>query len=236
MVELPKELKQGGFDVVTEFAGKPKPGQILIVGNGGCVLFYVAEQDPATTRRLVDFLQQSDSAGVIFTKEAMAGTFKLGAAKMANDTAPDVVMAFRWYDRPNEFQLPGMIDSDWQRGAGHGTHATLSRYDMHNMLIAAGPDFKRGVSSELPSGNVDLAPTVAKILGIGAPPMDGRVLSEAMIRSEGSTLKAETNTIEAENGLPAGKWHQYLKVSHVGSTFYLDEGNGGFVPTKPASD
>ena len=74
-----------------------------------------------------------------------------------------------------------MIDADWQRAAGKGTHATLSRFDMHNTLIAAGPDFKRGETDDLPSGNVDLAPTILQILGIKPPQkMDGRILSEAM--------------------------------------------------------
>src|ERR1700757_1004389 len=105
-----------------------------------------------------------------------------------NDHAPDVVMAFRWNDSKNQFGVPGMIDADWQRAAGKGTHATLSRFDMHNTLIAAGPDFRRGETDDLPSGNIDLAPTILKILGITTPdPMDGRVLGEVMT---GSNLHA----------------------------------------------
>jgi arylsulfatase A-like enzyme len=78
-----------------------------------------------------------------------------------------------------------MIDADWQRAAGKGTHATLSRFDMHNVLIAAGPDFRRGETDDLPTGNIDLAPTILQILGSKAPAkMDGRVLSEAMIGSD----------------------------------------------------
>ena len=56
-------------------------------------------------------------------------------------------------DSKNQFNVPGMIDADWQRAAGKGTHATLSRFDMHNTLIAAGPDFKRDQTDDLPSGN-----------------------------------------------------------------------------------
>ncbi len=59
-------------------------------------------------------------------------------------------------------------------------HATLSRFDMHNTLVAAGPDFRQGWTDETPSGNVDLAPTIAAILGLQPDEaMDGRVLSEA---------------------------------------------------------
>ena len=138
----------------------------MLVGNGGSVLFYVVGHDATVTRRLVEFLQQSDFAGVIFTKQGFPGTFHLDDAKIDNPHAPDVVMAFRWNDLKNQFGASGMIDADWQRKAGEGTHATLSRFDMHNTLIAAGPDFRRGQTDDLPTGNVDVAPTILHILGI----------------------------------------------------------------------
>ena len=122
-----------------------------------------------------------------------------------------------------------MIDADWQRAAGKGTHATLSRFDMHNTLIAAGPDFKRGETNDLPSGNVDLAPTILQILNIKSMPrMDGRILSEAMTVAT-PLQKSETKTIEATKHFPSGTWRQSLQMSRVGSTIYLDEGNGAFV-------
>ena len=141
----------------------------MVVGNGGSVLFYIEGHDAEVTRRLVEFLQQTDFAGVIFTKQPMEGTFGLEQAKIESDHAPDAVIAFRWNDSKNQFGVPGMIDADWQRKAGEGTHATLSRFDMHNTLIAAGPDFRRGETIDLPSGNVDLAPTILRILGITPP-------------------------------------------------------------------
>ena len=230
-VDLRKILNGAGFTAKTEFTDEPKAGEIMLVGNGGSVLFYVVQHDPATTRRLVEFLQQSDFAGVIFTKELMQGTFGLDQAKIDGQHAPDVVMAFRWNDSKNPFGIPGMINADWQRTAGKGTHATLSRFDMHNTLIAAGPDFRHGQVNDLPSGNVDLAPTILRILGITAPQqLDGRVLSEAMAKIDMPALKPETKTIEATKDFPSGTWRQSLQISRVASTIYLDEGNGVFVP------
>ena len=201
----------------------------MLVGNGGSVLFYVEGHDPEVTRRLVEFLQQTDFAGVIFTKEPMPGTFNLSEAKIASRHAPDVVMAFRWDDSKNQFGVSGMIDADWQRKAGEGTHVTLSRFDMHNTLIAAGPDFQRGRMTDLPSGNVDLAPTILRILGITPPQqLDGRILSEAMTKIDMPALKPETKTTEATKDFPSGSWRQSLQISRVGSTLYLDEGNGQF--------
>ena len=232
-IDLRKTLTDAGFVAKTEFDGQPKPGDIMLVGNGGSVLFYVVGHDAMVTRRLVEFLQQSDFAGVIFTKQGLSGTFHLNDAKIDNPHAPDVVMAFRWNDSKNQFGTPGMIDADWQRAAGEGTHATLSRFDMHNTLVAAGPDFRRGQTDDLPTGNVDLAPTILHILGFNASKeMDGRILSEALVSTDRVPpgRKTETKTMESGKDFPAGTWRQSLQISRVGSTIYLDEGNGSFVP------
>jgi predicted AlkP superfamily pyrophosphatase or phosphodiesterase len=238
-IDLRKILNDAGFTAKTESSGEPKPGEIMLAGNGGSVLFYVVGHDEKLIHRLVEFLQQSDFVGVIFTKERMEGTFMLEQAKIhppsrgygaaSSDHAPDVMMSFRWNDSKNQFGIPGMIDADWQRAAGKGTHATLSRFDMHNTLIAAGPDFRRGETDDLPTGNIDLAPTILRILRIKAPQqMDGRTLFEAMANLNTPAAKAETKTIEAANHFPSGTWRQSLRISRVGSTIYLDEGVGAF--------
>ena len=234
-IDLRKILNEAAFVATTEFNGEPKQGDIMLAGNGGSVLFYVTGHDATVTQRLVEFLQQSDFAGVIFTKQPMEGTFALEQANIQNDRAPDVVMAFRWDDSKNQFGVPGMIDADWQRAAGKGTHATLSRFDMHNMLIAAGPDFKRGEMDNLPSGNVDLAPTIVQILGIKPPEMDGRILSEAMTVAVPSQ-KPETKTIDATKHFRSGTWRQSLQISRIGSTVYSDQGNGAFVANESQSN
>jgi len=230
-IDLRKILNDAGFRAKTQFTDEPKTGDIMLAGNGGSVLFYVIGQDETLTRRLVEFLQQSDFAGVIFTRKPLQGTFVIEQAMIQNDHALDVVMAFRWNDSKNQFGVPGMIDADWQRAAGKGTHATLSRFDMHNTLIAAGPDFRRGEADDLPSGNVDLAPTILRILGITSlRQLDGRILSEAMTDSgpATATLKPENKMIEATKAFPSGSWRQSLQISRVGSTIYLDQGNGTF--------
>jgi predicted AlkP superfamily pyrophosphatase or phosphodiesterase len=235
-IDLRKILNEAGFAATTEFKGEPKQGDIMLAGNGGSILFYVIGHDASVTRRLVEFLQQSDFAGVMFTKQPMEGTFALEQANIQSDRAPNVVMAFRWDASKNQFGVPGMIDADWQRAAGKGTHATLSRLDMHSTLIAVGPDFKRGETNDLPSGNIDLAPTILQILGIKPPQqMDGRVLSEAMTAATPSQ-KSETKTIEATKNFQSGTWRQSLQLSRLGSTIYLDEGNGAFVANEPAAN
>ena len=47
-----------------------------------------------------------------------------------------------------------------------GMHGSFSPIDVHNTLIAYGPDFREGMRDTLPTGNVDVAPTIASILGL----------------------------------------------------------------------
>ena len=59
-------------------------------------------------------------------------------------------------------------------------HGSFSPIDVHNLLLATGPDFRDAFVDTLPSGNVDVAPTIAKILGIELPQAQGRPLLEAL--------------------------------------------------------
>ncbi len=123
---------------------RPKAGQIMVVGNAGTVLFYIIEHDRAVTARLVEWLQHSDFAGVIFTREKFEGAFPLESvrAKYGRCARRDGGVALERetqslrHPRPDHTPIPA-------RGAGKGSHVTLSEFDVHNTLIA--------VRSQLPS-------------------------------------------------------------------------------------
>jgi predicted AlkP superfamily pyrophosphatase or phosphodiesterase len=232
-LDAAERLRAAGFDAVRHFPDAPKPGQVLVVSLGGSVEFYVIDHDPATIRRLVVYLQHSDFAGVILTRGAQEGTFTFAQLHLETPNAPDVLVASHWNDRPNEFGTPGQVSSDIGRKVGEGTHTTLSPFDMHNTLIASGPDFRRGWADETPSGNVDLAPTILSILGLGASKeMDGRILTEALAAAENAPT-AVTHELKAERPLGATTWRQTLRLTTVGKTTYFVEGNGGPVSKQP---
>lgn len=227
-IDFPGELRAAGFDAVTVFEQTPKGGQIMVVGNGGTILFYIIEHDHPVAARLVEWLQHSDFAGVIFAREKFEGAFPLESVHANTAEAPDVMVALRWNPKPNRFGIPGQIVTDATRGAGKGSHATLSEFDVHNTLIAAGPRFRRAMVNDLPSGNVDLAPTILHVLGLESPhKFDGRVLSEAMT-GESEPSRAVIETMEVTRKFPSGEWRQHLRISRVGETTYIDEGNGAF--------
>ncbi|MEO8428816.1 MAG: alkaline phosphatase family protein [Verrucomicrobiota bacterium] len=224
--DLIESLRRSKFTAGKQFQN-PEAGDIMVINLGGSTSFYVFEHDEAVIRRLVAFLQGSDFAGVIFSALPVDGTFPLSQAHVqSTNGSPDVLVSMRWTDERNEFGAPGMIVSV-EGKKGRGTHASLSPFDLHNTLIAAGPDFKKGFVSELPSGNIDVAPTVLSILGASSPtPMDGRVLVEAMIGDESPAFTPETNTREASYDLGFLVWRQYLTFTRVGSALYYEEGNG----------
>ena len=67
-IDFPAELRKAGFDATAAFKETPKRGQVMVVGNGGTILFYVIEHDRDVATRLVEWLQRSDFAGVIFRR------------------------------------------------------------------------------------------------------------------------------------------------------------------------
>lgn len=231
-IDFTAELRKAGFDMKDPFTETPKRGQIITADNAGTILFYVIEHDPAVTAKLVDWLQRSDFAGVIFAREKFEGTFPLEFVRANSADAPDVMVSLRWNEKPNQFGIPGHIMADNARPAGKGTHVTLSKFDVHNILFAAGPDFRERTKTTLPSSNLDLAPTILHILGVEPPQkLDGRVLVEAM-EEKAERMETLSKTIDATRKFPAGVWQQHLRVSLVGETVYIDEGNGSFEAAK----
>jgi predicted AlkP superfamily pyrophosphatase or phosphodiesterase len=224
--DVVESLKRVKFTATRQLQN-PEAGDVLVDSLGGTIFFYVFEHETEVIERLVTYLQGTDFAGVIFSPLPMEGTFPLSEVHLAaKDGAPDVAVSMRWTSEDNENGAPGMLTvADGVKG--RGSHGSLSRFDLHNTLIAAGPDLKKGFVSELPTGNIDVAPTVLWLLGVSPKtPMDGRVLSEALVDQEAASLKPIEKTIESTRELGFITWHQYLKITRVGDALYYEEGNG----------
>jgi len=226
-VDFAALLSEAGFRAFRKFLQEPVSGDILVVGNGGTVFFYVVGHDRETTRRLVEFLQQGPLCGVLFSSEKLPGTFSPALAHVNSPDVPDVIVSLRWNRSQNASGVAGMIvsDSPSNKQPGHGMHGSLSPFDMHNTLIARGPDFRQGFVDPLPSGNVDVGPTVLWILGVApARKMDGRVLGESLRKSPFPPPHVQSISTSAAS---TGSWRQYLKLVTVDGTEYLEEGNAG---------
>ena len=78
-----------------------------------------------------------------------------------------------------------------------------------------------------PTGNVDLAPTALRILGLpGGESMDGRVLEEALADGpDPDSVASNTETFHAERELGHARYRQEITMSSVGKTTYVDQGS-----------
>jgi predicted AlkP superfamily pyrophosphatase or phosphodiesterase len=236
-VDLVAELRKAGFQATRRFSSTPAAGDVLVEGLGGSALIYVIGHEDKTVGGIVNFLQTQDFAGPIFTAAPRKGTFSLDDGLIHSRQAPDIMFSFRWTSDTNANGAPGYIISESQGsnlslGSGQkATHASLSPFDLHNMLVAAGPDFRQGFVDDTPSGNVDVAPTVLKLLGIKPfQSMNGRVLSEALTSSGGTSPKTEKKELTAHATLPAGEWTQKLLMNEVDGVRYFEEGTATFAP------
>ena len=169
----------------------PAPGSlpangIVVAANGGSDYFYVPGHDATTVKNLVKFLQQREEYGAIFVDSRygnIPGTLTMAQvnlenASRQNNGQPDVVVSFSWDSTVSIQGMPGIEFESFSAGQ-HGMHGSFGVNDVHNTLIASGPSFAN-TTVATPSGNVDVAPTVAYLLGLSMPQADGRVLNEAL--------------------------------------------------------
>jgi len=231
-VDIAKALQGAGFRATREFTQPPLIDAILVVSNGGSTLLYVIGHDLKLVQNVVDFLQSQPFTGVLFTRQPIEGAFTLEQACINTPDAPDILVAYRWSADKSSNGTPGLVFcDDPTRKPGQGMHVSLSRFDMHNTLVGAGPDFRRGTVDALPTGNVDIAPTLLWILGIKPPgPMDGRVLAEALTIDGPKVGKPMTSQLRTTRRQTSFIWRQYLKRTELNGVIYLDEGNGAVDP------
>lgn len=128
-------------------------------------------------------------------------------------------------DRDAQGIIGGCYD-DSHIAVGGGTHGGLSRHELHNVCVAYGPAFRQGYTNPLPSGTIDLLPTLLYLLDYPVPPqVEGRVLHEALAHSAGRPLgTARAQTYSAEVATASGRYHQHLATTQVGTTVYVERG------------
>jgi predicted AlkP superfamily pyrophosphatase or phosphodiesterase len=216
----------------------PAPGSlpvngIVVAANGGSDYFYVPSHDAATVAALVKVLQQREEYGAIFVDSrygALPGTLSMAQVNLENATRqgngqPDVVVSFNW-DYSTSIQ--GMPGIEFESAGGQrGMHGSFGIADVHNTLIANGPSFKPSTVLSTPTGNVDVAPTAAYVLGLSMPQADGRVVNEALTQPASTatpTVTASTVTPAA----PATGLHFELPTDPTGNTLDGTLGVGSY--------
>jgi predicted AlkP superfamily pyrophosphatase or phosphodiesterase len=181
----------GGIDVravLKPFAQSLPDGSPTLVSGSGAI--YVRDGDEAMVSAIAMTLQRTAGIGAIFTRAAQAGsldgrvpgTLSFEASRWDHSRSAQILFSPDWTDAANAYGMKGTVAS-----GGTAGHGSSSPWDIHNTLIAAGPDLKRGITIDSPSANIDFAPTFLRLLGLPIPSsVQGRSLDEAL--ADGTSL------------------------------------------------
>lgn len=155
---------------------------VVIAANGGSEYLYIPSQSAELIERVVRALQGREEIGAIFVRSGVYGVIPgtlplewIGAEHP--DRSPDIIVGYTFDEDAIVAGMPGTTYASMFNN--RGMHGGFSPRDVHNSLFAYGPHFALELRDELPSANVDVAPTIAALFGITMPDADGRVLYEA---------------------------------------------------------
>ncbi|MBN4046734.1 alkaline phosphatase family protein [bacterium AH-315-P07] len=192
---------------------------VVIVGGA----MYVRSGDKKQIASIVEACQKDPAIGAIFTRAKspgsdlgwVEGTLSHDLIHWNHERSADILVTANWSHAKNQYGYAGTTSL-----GGVAGHGTLSPYDIRATLIAYGPAFKSAKRSTAPTGNVDIAATVCRILEIALPEqLDGRVLVEilkGLPDSPASPVEISTNTVSS------GTYTLELKTSSVGEHRYVD--------------
>src|SRR5262245_6006984 len=218
-IQLEDIVREAGFPPGTASGG------VTVAANGGAALFYVRDSDPRVLERLAGWLAGQPWAGALVAGRSAGSALGLIPAELvglAGPRAADLIMSFRWDSASGASPFPGSADSA-EGAPGLGTHGSGSPHELRCSLFACGPSFRQRVVSELPSGNVDIAPTVLRVLGVSADAaLEGRPLVEALRAPAGTpAMASERRQHEVRCRLDGATLVQRVVVERVGHTRYV---------------
>ncbi len=213
-----------GF-LIKEGFKKDRESEDVVVAEGA---IYVKDHDETIIRKIVSSLQAQEWIGGIFTRAAKPGDLKGFVEGTASFDAihwnhpqrsSDILVDANWDARKN---AAGYAGASFSRGvAGHGS---CSPYEVHIALLAAGPSFKKSFSSELPTSNVDIVPTLLHIHHIPIPSsMEGRVIHEFLVEKNKQAVPAvKKETILTSAKYDGGVYTLSVERTIFGKYKYVD--------------
>jgi predicted AlkP superfamily pyrophosphatase or phosphodiesterase len=211
-------------ELVAPFSRSLPDGNPDIVVTEGAVNFR-GTPDRSRVAAVVAALQKRPEVGAIFTRPAtdgsmqgtIPGTLSFNVARWNHARASDIMISGNWTSESNDAGFPGKTTQ-----AGVAGHGTSSPFDVHNTLLAAGPDFRERTMSAVPTGNVDLAPTLLTLLGLPVPStMEGRPIEEALRNGPATASVAVTHTTERAR-TANGSYEVTAYLSTAAGWRYLD--------------
>lgn len=203
--------------------------EVAVMPNGGADLLYLNKAHGGRlAQAIVKFLATQDYVSGIFVDDALGrfpGALPMSALDLlgaARTPRPSIIVNFRTFTRPCPDMLQCTIGiGDTPFATGQGSHGSLSRAETRNFMAAIGPDFKAGYGDSIPVSNADIAPTLARLAGIGLDPkgkLVGRVIAEAL--KGGREPRVERLSIQSDP--TSGGLRTILDYQQVGQQRYFD--------------
>jgi hypothetical protein len=205
--------------------------RVIVAGNGGSDLLYVPSGDAELVHNLIDILTQLDYINGIFVDDRYCTTTAgcpgalrlsdiglLGSSKVPR---PAIVVSFKEFYRSPGNLLSGVQIADTALQEGQGNHGGFGRDQTLNNMAAIGPDFRPGVDP-LPMGNIDIAPTVAHIMGFSLP-STGKIVGRVVDETFPGAHQQASHPVQVQKSLPAANGLVTLmEYQEYGGVRYLD--------------
>jgi arylsulfatase A-like enzyme len=185
---------------------EPLPdGDVVVAANGGSDYLYVQGHATARVREVVRALQRRSEIAAIFVASShgdVPGTVPLARLGLEHRPAaglaprhPDIIVSYAFDETARVRGVLGVEHASMGAVPYRGMHGSFGPGDVRATLVAAGPHFRKGFKDPLPTGNVDVAPTIARLLELDLPQATGRPLLEAL--EDGSAASEYTVDVRA---------------------------------------
>ena len=219
-LDLSAQLTAAGFAVgATVGPGMNADLSLVLDSAGGITL---RDSDPRLMKAVVAWLQSQPWCGPVFTRDGR-GCLTHCQVGLDHPRAPDIALVLRSDDTPNAHRLPGSSRHDSNYPVGGGLHGGLHEVELATWFAAHGDAFQSGRVSALPTGIVDVLPTILHVLGLEVPSWtQGRVLREALVTHTDEPVLAAAEQVHSAESSAGLRTH--LSVSTVDRTSYINRG------------
>lgn len=198
-------IRAGGFKV----ANGPLADDEFVVIPGSASFVYAHGSDAARDA-LAQWLGRQTWCDAVFARGA--GLAELG---IDGPGAPDLVFTLAAGETADARGSLGTCLFDADLPVGGGIHGGLHPRELANVLVVSGGPFRRGAICQAPAGLIDVAPTIAHLLGLDGKGFAGRVLHEAIDGPEPAWYHLETPAAAGLGG-PA------LQRAHCENVAYIE--------------
>jgi arylsulfatase A-like enzyme len=176
------------------------------------------DSDKGLIASACDWLMSREDIGMVFARDDLAaglpGTLPVSLVHHGHPRGPELFFIMHSTDDPDPWGLPGQGGLIAGVELGGGMHGGLNRYELNTTLVLDVPDGRAGVD-HAPAGLVDIAPTVAALLGLE---MHAAGAALPVFEDRVSEIEPETHRDSR------GAFSQALHRNRVDGRIYLDFG------------